>query len=226
MININNFVNIDEIVSRVTDHPMMTNFNKEKAVRYTLEFITKHGFNHLYEDRFADVTIKDFRGILPCGVVRIDQVRDKGSKICFRAMNGSFYQNGEDKEPSFKVQGNVIFTTLKNGVVELAYKGIPLDNDGFPLLIDDDLFLNTLELYIKKKMFTTLFDQGKITKYVLDEVKQDYAFNAGEMTSHFEIPDVNEMESIVRGGSRMIIDDREFDDSFNHLGNREYRKGF
>lgn len=220
------FINIDEIVSRVSDHPMMTDFNKEKAVRYTLEFISKMGFNSLYEDRFADVKIKDYRGLLPCGLIRIDQVRDKESKVAFRSMAGTFYREGEEKEPAFKTQGNVIFTSIKDCVVEIAYQGLPLDDYGFPLLIDDDLFLNTLELYIKKKMFTMLFDQGKITKYVLDNVQQEYAFNAGELTSHFEIPDINDMETITRNRTRMIENQNEFDDSFSSLGNREYRKGF
>jgi hypothetical protein len=51
--------------------------------------------------------------------------------------------------------------------VAISYKSIPVDKDGFPLLIDNPVFLKALELYIKKEVFTVLFDMGKITPPVL-----------------------------------------------------------
>lgn len=49
----------------------------------------------------------------------------------------------------------------------MSYKAIPVDEEGFPLLIDNPTFIKGLELYIKKEVFTILFDQDKIKGHVL-----------------------------------------------------------
>lgn len=219
------FISIDEIVSRVKDHPMMTDFDKEKAIRYMLEFTRKMDMHDLYVDVYADVLIVDYRGLIPCNIVAVEQVMDEKSGLCLRAMLGSFNEHGEELEPSFKVKGSVIFCSMREGVIRIAGKGLPVDDDGFPMVPDDDLYLKTLESYIKENMFTVLFDLGKIAKNVLDNAKQDYCFNVAQLSSRLSIPDINEMESIVRG-NRMIVDDDEFSRGFSKLGNKEYRKHF
>jgi hypothetical protein len=44
----------------------------------------------------------------------------------------------------------------------LAYKAIPVDSEGYPLIMDNERYKNALELYIKKIKFTGYFDLGKI----------------------------------------------------------------
>ena len=68
---------------------------------------------------------------------------------------------------SFKTQGQVLYVSFKTGDVSVSYKSIPVDKDGLPLLIDNSVFLRALEAYIKREVFTILFDMGKITPAVL-----------------------------------------------------------
>ena len=72
-----------------------------------------------------------------------------------------------DNEMSFKTQGRVIYTSFPEGVVELAYRAIPVDEDGYPLLIDDETYLAALEAYIKVRVFTVKFDTGKLAAPIL-----------------------------------------------------------
>ena len=108
--------------------------------------------------------------------------------------------------------------------MSVSYKAIPVDKDGFPLLIDNPVFLKALEAYIKREAFTILFDMGKIAPTVLQNTQQSYAWLAGQLQSEFTIPSQSGMESISRMWNTLIQRTSEFNNGFSSLGNKEYIK--
>ena len=97
--------------------------------------------------------------------------------------SGPVDRNQERGESTFKTLGRVIYTSFKDGNIQIAYKAIPVDDEGLPMLPDNPIFLKALELYIKKEWFTILFDLGKIQPAVLNNTQQEYAFKAGQCNS-------------------------------------------
>ena len=241
------YTNIRRVLDNLHDHPMLADLTLEQVVRHTVRFIGIHGLSKLYQDNEADVDIHEFRGLLPCDLISITQVKDDCSGICLRSMTDTFtpglvpppphphhsshpympyippkaHGHGE---PTFKTQGRVIFTSFPEGRVRIAYKAIPVDDDGFPLLIDNENYLACLEAYIKKQVFTVKFDQGKIAAGILDNAKQEYAWLAGQLASEFQIPSYSEMQSIQNYITSILPSMRSFDQGFRHLGDREYIK--
>ena len=221
-----NYINIREVLSRIMRHPLLTDLNLETAIQYTLDFFAAIGLPNIYADKVTTICIDNFRGILPCGLIAINQVRLAKNGVCLRAMTDSFggIDSKDNGELSFKTQGSVIFTSFKTGDIELSYKAIPTDDDGLPLLPDNPVFLKTLELYIKKEWFTILFDMGKISPAVLQNTQQEYAFKAGQCNNEFIIPSVSEMEAFTRMYNTLVPRVNEFSKSFKHMGDREYIK--
>lgn len=222
----NEFVNIREILARVTEHPMLKNVNLEQAIRYTAEFISIVGCPKFYCDKQDDVHIEEFKGLLPCGLVSINQVVDKKTGFCMRSMTDTFKPREYDyhSEPAFKTQGNIIFTSFKTGDITISYKAIPISKEGIPMLIDNEAFLKALELYIKKKVFTVLFDMGKINANVLSNTQQEYAWAVAQCEKEFIMPSMSELQSITNMWNTLIPRVTEFDEGFVELGNREYLK--
>lgn len=221
-----NYISIKEVLSRLLRHPLLQDLSTEAAIQYTLDFFAAMGLPNIYADKIATICIDNFRGILPCDLIAINQVRLARNGVCLRAMTDNFNgTHSEDKgELSFKTQGSVIFTSFKTGDIELSYKAIPTDDGGLPLLPDNPIFLKTLELYIKKEWFTILFDMGKISPAVLQNAQQEYAFKAGQCNNEFMIPSVSEMEAFTRMYNTLIPRVNEFNKSFRHMGGREYIK--
>ena len=223
---VNNFqwVNLRVILDRILRHPLLQELQLESAVQYLIDFLGIMGLPTTYIDTIEEVSIKEYRGLLPCNLISINQVRWKEQNIYLRSMtdlfNGSFSK--ENGEATFKTQGRVIFTSFKDGTLEISYKAIPVDNEGYPLLPDEPNFLRALELYIKKQWFTILFDMGKITPAVLQNTQQEYYAAAGACNNSFLIPSVSEMESIKGLMNQMIPRFNEFNHGFKHLGNREH----
>lgn len=220
----NNFVNIREVLARVTSHPMLKNVDLEQAIRYTVDFISIVGCPTLYLDKEVDIPIEDYRGLMPCDLVSIVQVKDKKTGFCMHSMTDTFNPREYNfhTEPTFKTQGNVILTSFRTGEVTISYKALPVDETGIPLLIDNANFLKALELYIKKEKFSDLYDEGKIRDGIMGKAETDYAWAVAQCEKEFVMPSISELQSITNMWNTLIPRVTEFDNGFTELGNREY----
>lgn len=223
------YINIRELLSRVLRHKLLQEFTMEQAIQYTIDFIGIFGFPELYEDKQAEIDICDYRGKLPCDLISIDMVKDCKTNVPLRSMTAVFnpggkYYNHLKHEPQFKVQNRTIVVTFPEGRIIVAYKAIPVDEEGLPLLINNSKYLKALELYVKCQLFTMLFDEGKIAIQVLNHTEQEYAWAAGQLADEFKTPSVAEMQSITNMLHEILLRNDEFYNRFERLGNKEIRK--
>ena len=227
------YINIRRVLDELHRHPLLSDLTLEQVVSYVVSFIGIFGMPKLYQDKEEVLHIEDFRAKLPCDLISINQIKECETGVCLRSMTDNFMpreyydKNVGYKVPqelTFKTQGQIIYTSFKTGDVSISYKSIPVDKDGFPLLIDNPVFLKALEAYIKREAFTILFDMGKIAPAVLQNTQQQYAFLAGQLQSEFTIPSQSEMESISRMWNTLIQRTNEFNTGFKSLGDREYLK--
>lgn len=105
----------------------------------------------------------------------------------------------------------------------MAYKSIPVDENGYPLLIDDENYLAALEAYIKVKVFTVKFDTGKISAPVLQNAQTEYAWLSAQLMDTFTIPSMSEMEAMTRMWNTLTDHRHEFEWQFQQLGAKEVR---
>lgn len=226
------YINIRRVLDELHRHPLLSGLTLEQVVSYVVSFIGIFGMPKLYQDKEEVLHIEDFRAKLPCDLISINQIKECKTGVCLRSMTDNFmprehYRSAGYKIPqelSFKTQGQVLYVSFKTGDVSVSYKAIPVDKDGFPLLIDNPVFLKALEAYIKREAFTILFDMGKIAPAVLQNAQQQYAWLAGQLQSEFTIPSQSEMESISRMWNTLIQRTSEFNNGFSSLGNKEYIK--
>ena len=222
------YIGIRELLSRVLRHKLLQEFTLEQAIQYTIDFIGIFGFPELYEDKQAEVDICEFRGKLPCDLISIDMVKECKTNVPLRSMTATFnpggrYYNHLKQEPQFKTQNRTIITSFPEGKVIIAYKAIPVDDEGLPLLVNNTKYLKALELYVKCQLFTMLFDEGKITQQVLNHTEQEYSWAAGQLEEEFKTPSVAEMQSITNMIHQIFPRNDEFYNRFETLGNKEIR---
>jgi hypothetical protein len=223
------YISIRELLSRVLRHKLLQEFTLEQAIQYTIDFIGIFGFPELYEDKQAEIDICDFRGKLPCDLISIDMVKECKTGVPLRSMTAAFnpggkYYNHLRQEPQFKTQNRTIITSFPEGKVIIAYKAIPVDDEGLPLLVNNTKYLKALELYVKCQLFTMLFDEGKITQQVLNHTEQEYGWAAGQLEEEFKTPSVAEMQTITNMLHQIFPRHNEFYNNFESLGNKEFRR--
>lgn len=205
------YISLKQILDDILDHPMLRDVSFERAVNHTVNFIRIVGCPRIFEEKTALIEIKDYRGLIPCYFNEIIQVRTHSSNgedyKVFRYSTDNFHMSENKKESfdlTYKVQGNVIFTSIKEGTIEITYSAFAVDSDGYPLIPDNSSFINALELYIKKKHFTVLFDTGKITPAVYNQVCQDYAWAVGQAQSDLIRPSLDQLESLTNSWNTLI----------------------
>ena len=205
------YISLKQILDNILDHPMLKDVSFERAVNHTINFIRIVGCPRIFEEKTATVEIEDYRGVIPYDFNDIIQVRmyncNNDNYKVFRYSTDNFHMSENKKESfdlTYKIQGNIIFTSIKNGTIEIAYNSFAVDSDGYPLIPDNSSFINALELYIKKKYFTILFDTGKITPAVYNQVCQDYAWAVGQAQSDLIRPSLDQLESFTNSWNTLI----------------------
>lgn len=227
------FVTINNIMDRITRHPLMKDIPLETVIDYTVDFIRLVGTPPSFFDKTAIVDIHDYRGELPCDFYEMTQVRlapklGHPSELSptFRYTTDSFHMSPVKPTVSdltYKIQGRCIFTSpLREGPIEIAYKAMPMDDEGQPLIPDNATYLRALQYFIKREYFESQFDQGKITLPVMQKADQDYAWYVGQAQTELIRPTIDQMESISALWNTLIPRNQDHRKGFLHTGTREH----
>lgn len=223
----NRYISIKQVLDDILDHPLLKDVSFERAINYTVNFLRLVGCPNIFNERVDTVEIKDYRGIIPCEFESIIQVRVCGGQYngtVLRHTTDSFHMSENYKnsyDMTYKIQGNIIYTTLKQGTIEIAYRAFAVDEDGYPLIPDNSSFIQALEFYIKKKHFTILFDQEKIKPVIYNQVCQDYAFAVGQAQTSLIMPTLDQMESITNILNTLVPRVNEHRSGFINSGVKE-----
>lgn len=217
MINNIQYTNIRVILDNLMQHELLQDITLEQVVGYTIKFIGIFNMPKMYADKEVCIDIHNYRGKLPCDLVSVIQVRDNQSGVCIPTISGTMF-NPKSLERAFKTQGRLIYTTFKEGSVTVAYKAIPVDDEGYPLIMDNERFKNALELFIKKDRFGKYFDMGKIAFNVLQHTEAEYAWAAGQLAEELKMPSINEWENISQAHNQLLPKTEEFKKGFETTG--------
>lgn len=145
----------------------------------------------------------DFRGIgqeidhglikIPCNVFRIIDIYDEGENQLFANNNGSYLHDIRD------MNGNL----LKDGdTVYLNYSGIPVDQDGIPLIAAGHEI--ACETYCKISMFEEDALFAKVNANVFFEWKQTFPLQCKAARNVFQKQTRNDIEYVSMVMQNMI----------------------
>lgn len=224
------YTNIRLILDKILRHPLMQDLSLESAVDYTVDFMRIVGVPNMFMEKTEILEIEKYRAMLPDDYYQMIQVRKvKGGT--FRYSTDTFHMS-ESEEPNdrnisdftYKIQGNIIYTSMEDGEIEISYQSIATDEEGYPLLPDNSSFTRALRLYIKKEYFTTLFDMGKIQATVLNQALQDYAWAVGDCQTEFNRLSLDKAESFYNSWRTLIMRDTEHRTGFINNGTKERLK--
>ena len=221
------YISIKVVLDDILEHPMLKDISLERAINHTIHFMRIVGCPNLFIEKSALVSIENYRGVMPCDFDEVIQIRTKadnaGDYTVLRHTTDSFHMS-DDKQQSlentYKIQGNIIFTSFENGDIEVMYRAILVDDEGYPLIPDNSSFIRSLELYIKKMYFTVLFDLGKITPAVYNNVLQEYAWAVGQAQSDLIRPSIDQMQTIANSLNSLFPKKNMHSSGFINNGNK------
>lgn len=223
----NNFISIRVVMDDLLSHPLLADLSFERVLNYTYHFMRIVGIPDMFNEKVGRVSIEDYRGALPCDMYRLIQVKDVETGVCYRSSTDSFFHSDNKPEMldlSYKVQGGVIYTSNKEGEVEIAYMAMQMDDEGYPMIPDNSSFIRALESYIKRERFKVLMETGKLNAQVFEYADREYKFDVAQAGTSLLMPTYDEMQSFTNMWNTLIPRVTEHSHGFKDLGTREYLK--
>lgn len=205
-------------------NPLLSDITLETVVDYTADFMRIVGTPRVFTDKVVELTVVDYKTALPEDWYENIQIR-YGEKF-FRYTSDTFHfsrnatNNLPTTEITFVVQGDYIHTSIEKGVIELSYRAIDTDTDGYPLLPDNSNFTRALELYIKQQYYTILFELGKITSQVYSNTQQQYAWAVGALETDMQRLDLSKAETFFNSYSGILLKKNQFQRGFKGTGDK------
>lgn len=230
------YVKLKELVDRLKSNNIMADLNYEAIVIYVTDFFHILNSPKLLKDYTTehDIEIKDYMGKLPCNFVEEIQLRmrhQNGDKsfIPMRASTYTFHpshKQSKNKEDSwdltYTINDGIITTSFRNGYIEMAYKGIVVDEDGIPMVPEHFAIMRALLDYIKVQYYTILVENMKMPYQVLQMAEQRYAWSIGRASTQLHQMTLDEAENFTNIVNRLIPDLKQHDKYFSTLGSKEY----
>jgi hypothetical protein len=219
-----NFISLKTVLDSLLDHPLLQDVTLERGVAYAVEFLQLMGVPDCYQEKIETVEVKNHKGVLPFDLYEIIQVRDASNYRIYNYSTSSFHTKDGADNYSYKRQGTVIVTSTDECTLEVAYRAMVVDGEGMPMIPENSAVTRALELYIKKKVFTILFDLGKISQQAYQVAQQDYYLAAGQARNALLIPSEDEWEAISNNLNSMLPRRNAHATGFKYIGNREILK--
>lgn len=216
-----NYISVQKVMDDLLVHPLLQDLPYERVINYTVEFIRIVGMPKLFIQKTVQLHIDDYRCLLPCDYYKEVQIRDVKSQQLLRKTSSSFdITKDYSSDIQYKVQGDILYTSMREHDVDFSYEALPVDDEGYPLLLDNAKFIRALEAYIKYQWFTILFDVGKITQQAYQNAKRDYSFYVGQAQTDLIKPNIDEMRNITNMWNQLLHKPHE-SNGFRVLGKEQ-----
>lgn len=242
-----NTVSLKRVIWKVMNSRLMQDLTYELAAEFASEAIRLIGAPLAYEDKVTRPPLKviDHKAQMPAGVILVRGVRAFSSNHIlekevgipmtwatdiYHESVGCEEQDGKCADLGFEVtytiQSNVITTSFSTGYVEVAYQALATDEDGFPLVPDNQDFLLALEYYIRYRYLEPLWEVGKITDKVFNRIDQMKSWYIGAAQSDMQLANMDHVEAMMNSVNRLIINSNAQRNFFKFMGKHERIKRY
>ena len=131
-----------------------------------------------------------------------------------------------NNEFTYKLQNGIIFTSMEHGNIEISYEAIATDEDGYPLIPDNQKVELGMEYYIMSRYLEPLYLVGKITDKAFEYIQQKRYFYMPSAYTSLQMPSVDKMTTVMNGLNRLIINDTAHQNFFKKFGEKEVIRKF
>ncbi|MFA5397251.1 MAG: hypothetical protein WC346_14670 [Methanogenium sp.] len=122
---------------------------------------------------------------------------------------------------TYTIRGGYIKTNQSTGYLQLSYQAIPTDIEGYPLIPDNESYVEALYWYCVMKLYYPKWVTGTIRDAVYYDARRSWNYYRKQAYGEAMMPDKGQLESIKNTWLRLIPNINEYDTSFSNLGQQE-----
>lgn len=175
---------------------------------------------------------------LPCNFYKLVSINFKGYPVHWATnTNAHNYQCDNCQIPvcqsgvcdyTFYLNDNYLITNIGTDVTEnqnicIVYLGMPVDEEGYPMIPDDVYYQKALVAFITMMLDRQDWRKGKTTDKVYQESKSEWEFYVNSARASALMPNSAQLERLKNVWRRLLPQTNEYDRGFINLGNKEQR---
>lgn len=186
----------------------------------SIEFITldKEGQRKLQDDTKEELPPMQYKyPTTQSQFVTVNNMKKIGDKIKVFA-----------HKPQYFIKPGWLVINEKTGFIKLAYKAIPVDERGYPLIPDLESYQEAIYWYVVMKLNFSKFLKGKLggklksaNGTIYQYIQQQWHFYKRKAYTDAMMPTADDMENIKNDWNRLIPDINGSNTFFNHSGDQE-----
>jgi len=143
--------------------------------------------------------------------------------------HSSYHKHGKeyndvDCNITYTVNNNHIYLSEVCGLLEVSYKSLLMDEEGYPLIPDNQAYEDALYYYILKEHLFGLWTVGKVTDKAYNKIEQEYTWAIGQAGTSMKLSGMDNWETVMTGIRRLIQPQNLSDYGYKELHNREQIK--
>lgn len=124
---------------------------------------------------------------------------------------------------SYSIRNNVIYTSFETGCIEMSYSAFPVDDKGYPMIPDDQAFIEAVSAYLRYKIDYLLWRAGELRDAVWQHTQQEWLWYVGKAGAKANVPSLDKMEAMKNQWLRLVPKINEHSGSFKYLNHPEER---
>lgn len=233
-----NTISLKAILWRVMSNSMYSDLTYEDAGEFAIEAIKLMGSPVIHQEKVTKpIFVKNFKIATPDNMIEIRGVRkienlDNYDDCAIAILPATdIYHNGENCEESEKdncpdeytytYENGVMKFSFKEGNVQLSYRSLNTDKDGFPLIPHNQKVRMAIEYYIRYRYMEPLWEAGKVTDKVFNRLEQRKDWYMGGANTSLTIKNMDHVEAIGNTINRLIINTNAHKNFFKRMGDKE-----
>ena len=233
MASTGNLVSIKMVADRLLRNPIMKDLSYEFIVDNAIEVLRILDAPAIYSTIKESISVENYRALKPIQMMKLMGVAriDRGAIEPLTASNHiaqDFVSSGFNQPKritnTYSLNSKYITVNFEKGTVDVIYKMIAMDEECYPMILDNPVLLRCVESYIKWKWFDIMNDIDIISDRKLNKAESDYMFNVAQADINLKMPSIDEMEALTNSITQILPSRNQFSERFEFLGEQEFLK--
>ena len=245
------FTSIKEIIEGVyRDTQIHEELDIWDVIEWGGEALELIGAGLAYEELVAELCVKEHRAPLPCNLHISDSVSYLGNPL--KQCTGTFgaisttptststnvIDGKQVDKDNFPMQGNMpnggqdcyymndnfIITSFESGCILLAFRGIKVDHEGYPMVPDNISYKKALKSYITMMIDRIGWRKGQMPEAVYRDSQRDWEWYVKQARGSANMPNLDMMDNIRLQWMKLRPSQTAHQTFYTDLGNQERRR--
>lgn len=242
-----NKISIKNIIAKVyQDLDLSTEIDIGMLIEWSAEVLGKINVYQQLDTKYDKLKVCNYKVEIPCDLVYLNRVGYNGIQLSKVSGGDTYFPTAKPKynmdpqsvnmnklaneaflygmsysfnktNETFIMENGWFKTSFKEGELDIQYQSLPVDDEGFPLVPDDESYRDAIFWYIAHKYFyIKSISEDRFWRFYKD-AEEKFRYYVNQAGANAMMPDIFTLENIKRNYLQLLPKVNSYDRFFSDL---------